>query len=194
MDDNVETSGECFERPMPELAECRHELSRLLSDPDFQCSDRNKRFLQYISDELFEGRQTAVKAYSIAVDVFGRPSSFDAAIDPIVRIEATRLRAALLRYYELHGRECEIHVDLPKGRYVPSFTRIKQPELVIQALPSIATDDEPTAGADTVDALRKRVHELEALLGRKAAEVRILRDVVQLARQIEQNGRSRRLT
>jgi hypothetical protein len=193
MDDNVETSRECFERPTPELAECRHELSRLLSDPDFQCSDRNKRFLRYISDELFEGRQTAIKAYSIAVDVFGRPSSFDAAIDPIVRIEATRLRAALLRYYELHGHECEIHIDLPKGRYVPSFAKGKQPELVIQALPSISPGDEPMTGTDTVNALGKRVRELEALLGRKVAEVEILRDVVQLARQIEQNGRSREL-
>ncbi|WP_129155274.1 hypothetical protein [Bosea sp. Tri-44] len=95
----------------------------MLSDPDFQCSDRNKRFLQYVSEELFHGREASVKAYTIAVDVFGRPSSFDPAIDPIVRIEATRLRAALISYYDLHGAG-RIQIDLPKGRYIPNFIRL----------------------------------------------------------------------
>lgn len=158
-----------------------------MSDPDFQCSDRNKRFLQYISEEFFEGRHTAIKAYAIAVDVFGRPSSFDAAIDPIVRIEATRLRAALLRYYELHGHKREVHIDLPKGRYVPSFAKAQRSEPAIRVLPSLATNDDPMTGTDTIDALGKRVRELEALLGRKAVEVEILRDVLQLARQIARN-------
>lgn len=189
MDDNAEQSSDYLGVPVSKLAECRQELSRLLSDPDFQCSDRNKRFLQYISEELFEGRHTAIKAYAIAVDVFGRPSSFDAAIDPIERIEATRLRAALLRYYELHGHECEIQIDLPKGRYVPSFGRTERPGPVIHVQPNAAPDNGPTVGTDTLNELGKRVRELEALLGRKAAEVEILRDAVNLARQIVQNGR-----
>lgn len=188
MDDNAEPSSERFEEATSKLAERRQELNRLLSDPDFQCSDRNKRFLQYISEELFEGRQTAIKAYAIAVDVFGRPPSFDAAIDPIVRIEATRLRAALLRYYELHGHEREIHIDLPKGRYVPSFPRIAQPGSALRT-PNVAPDDARMSGADKLRELGTRIRELEALLGRKAAEVEILRDVVKLARQIEQSSR-----
>ncbi|KRE20603.1 hypothetical protein ASE66_07020 [Bosea sp. Root483D1] len=188
MDDNAEPSSDWFGKSASKLAECRRELNRLLSDPDFQCSDRNKRFLQYISEESFEGRQAAIKAYAIAVDVFGRPPSFDAAIDPIVRIEATRLRAALLRYYELHGHEREIHIDLPKGRYVPSFPRIAQPGPALRALPSVVPDHGPMIGADKIHELGKRIRELEALLGRKAAEVEILRDVVRLARQIEQSG------
>src|SRR5262245_29916184 len=93
-------------------AEARNELDRILSDPEFHCAERNKKFLRFIAEELFSGRTNALKAYTIAVDVFGRPQSFDASTDPIVRIEATRLRAALIRYYETnkHGRGIEIRL------------------------------------------------------------------------------------
>lgn len=104
-------------------SEAQEELEWVLSDPQFQCSERNRKFLRFVSEELFAGREGALKAYSIAVDVFGRPSSFDASTDPIVRIEATRLRSALSRYYELYGSSREISIELPKGRYVPMFSR-----------------------------------------------------------------------
>ncbi|KRB25739.1 hypothetical protein [Mesorhizobium sp. Root172] len=108
--------------------EAREELERVLSDPQFQCSERNKKFLRFVAEELFAGREGALKAYSIAVDVFGRPSSFDASTDPIVRIEATRLRSALSRYYELYGSSREVSIELPKGRYVPMFARQNRAE------------------------------------------------------------------
>ncbi|MER8442873.1 hypothetical protein NKH52_06680 [Mesorhizobium sp. M1066] len=104
-------------------SQAREELEALLSAPLFQCSERNKKFLRFISEELFAGREGALKAYSIAVDVFGRPASFDASTDPIVRIEATRLRSALARYYELYGVDRKVSIELPKGRYVPMFSR-----------------------------------------------------------------------
>ena len=107
--------------------EALDELERVLADPQFQSTERNKKFLRFVAEELFQGHESSVKAYSIAVDVFGRPSSFDPAIDPIVRIEATRLRASLTRYYELHGRDGGIRIDLPKGRYIPTFTRLELP-------------------------------------------------------------------
>lgn len=105
--------------------EARAELERVLQDPAFHSTERNKKFLRFVAEELFQGRSEAVKAYSVAVDVFGRPPTFDPAIDPIVRIEATRLRASLTRYYERYGRKGGVYVDLPKGRYVPVFGRLE---------------------------------------------------------------------
>ncbi|RWP92257.1 hypothetical protein [Mesorhizobium sp.] len=113
----------------------RRELEAVLSDPQFQCSERNKKFLRFVSEELFAGRAAALKAYSIAVDVFGRPTSFDASTDPIVRIEATRLRSALSRYYELYGSSREVGIELPKGRYVPMFS-LRHPETEELGLPA----------------------------------------------------------
>lgn len=73
---------------------------------------------------MLQGRGDKIKAYSIAVDVFGRPASFDTAIDPIVRVEASRLRASLIHYYELHGQAGGLRIDPPRGRYVPAVSRL----------------------------------------------------------------------
>lgn len=104
------------------LVEAQAELDSVLADTDFHCTDRNRKFLRFVAEETFHGRQDTIKAYSIAVDVFGRPASFDPSTDPIVRIEATRLRGALLRYYE-RVRGHPVHIELPRGRYVPLFSR-----------------------------------------------------------------------
>jgi hypothetical protein len=103
--------------------EAKQELDRLLSDPQFHSTDRNRNFLRFVASEMFEGRAAAVKAYTIAVDVFGRPCSFDPTTDPIVRIEATRLRASLAQYYEAHAEEGSVRIELPRGRYIPVFTK-----------------------------------------------------------------------
>src|SRR5688572_31817432 len=79
-------------------------LGRLLADPDFKVSERNRRFLRFVMEEKLAGRSERIKSYAIAVDVFGRSEKFDAGSDPIVRIEATRLRAALDAYYSGPGR------------------------------------------------------------------------------------------
>ncbi len=99
------------------------ELERILADPEFRSTERNKKFLRYVTEQMLQGREGKVKAYSIAIDVFGRPANFDPAIDPIVRIEATRLRASLTQYYELHGRDGGLRIDRPRGRYIPAVSR-----------------------------------------------------------------------
>ena len=104
--------------------DARRELDRILADPDFHCTERNRKFLRFVAEEYFAGREHQVKAYTIAVDVFGRAANFDPSTDPIVRIEATRLRAALGSYYEMHGAQRPVRIDLPKGRYVPLFSRL----------------------------------------------------------------------
>ena len=95
--------------------EARTELDRLLSDPQFHSTERNRNFLRFVAREMFEGRAAAVKAYTIAVDVFGRPCSFDPTTDPIVRIEATRLRASLAQYYEARAEEGSVRMSCRVG-------------------------------------------------------------------------------
>ena len=108
-------------------SEARSEAERLLADPRLHVSDRHRAFLRYIVDAVFEGRGDTVKAYSIAIDVFNRPPSFDPSSDPIVRIEATRLRETLAKYYEQLGDEPGARLDIPRGRYVPVFVEREQP-------------------------------------------------------------------
>lgn len=97
------------------------QLERIVESDEFHASDRNRSFLRYVTDETLAGREVGIKAYTIACNVFGRPEGFDSARDPIVRIEAGKLRKALERYYLTAGVTDPIRIEIPKGSYVPTF-------------------------------------------------------------------------
>lgn len=108
--------------PRPTLPECRHQVERIQQNSAFNATERERRLFAYVTDEAFSGRADRIKAYTIAVEVFGRGSTFDPQGDPIVRIAANRLRQSLERYYLLAGRSDLVLVTIPKGGYVPSCT------------------------------------------------------------------------
>ncbi len=105
----------------------REQLDRVLRSPPFQQSRRRQRFLEYIVNETLAGRGARLKGYNIALAVFDRPKTFDPAIDPIVRIEAARLRDKLREYYETDGKGDPIRIDLPKGSYTPQIENREPP-------------------------------------------------------------------
>ncbi|OAP40968.1 hypothetical protein AU381_03520 [Sinorhizobium glycinis] len=114
---------------LPTDAEILAQLDRIRSSADFDAPDRARKFLAYVVDQALAGHADRIKAYSIATDVFGRDSSFDAQTDPAVRIEAGRLRRALERYYLVAGLDDPIVIRVPKGAYVPTFERrVNAPE------------------------------------------------------------------
>jgi adenylate cyclase len=106
----------------------RDALRRILDSPNFAVSERNRRFLSYVVEETLAGRSDRIKAYTIAVDVFNRDRSFDAASDPLIRIEAGRLRRGLEHYYLTAGRDDPVRITIPKGGYVPEFIAAPPPE------------------------------------------------------------------
>jgi adenylate cyclase len=108
---------------MPSAEMVRRELERVLASPDFVASDRLKKFLRFVVDEALAGRGDRLHAYPIAVEVLGRDASFDPQTDPVVRMEAGRLRRRLERYYLGAGQSDPIRIDVPKGGYAPIFTR-----------------------------------------------------------------------
>jgi adenylate cyclase len=116
--------------------EIRAQLERILGHREFQATDRMRDFLRFVVEETLAGRAHQLKGFTIATEVFGRDEDFDAAHDPVVRIQAGRLRRALERYYLVAGGGDPIHIDIPKGAYVPVFS---SPE-------TVATAGEPGAG------------------------------------------------
>ncbi|SMQ72042.1 Tfp pilus assembly protein PilF [Devosia lucknowensis] len=96
-------------------------LERLLSWPEVARSPQLARFLGYIVERRLSGDTQSIKAYSIAVDVFGRSPDFDPQSDPIVRVQARRLRGLLDQYYRGPGSDEPVRIELPIGRYVPEF-------------------------------------------------------------------------
>ncbi len=67
------------------------------------------------------GRGERLKAYNVALAVFDRPETFDPLVDPLVRVEAGRLREKRREYYGAEGHGDPIRIDLPKGTYVPQI-------------------------------------------------------------------------
>jgi len=111
------------------------QLQRILSSGAFAQSERMCRFLRLVVEYSLENRGGELKEYLIGLQVFDRKSSFDARLDPIVRVEARRLRAKLQQFYEREGSEDEIRIELSKGNYAAQFSRrvVPQPVPVVAA-------------------------------------------------------------
>lgn len=106
--------------------EIRAQLQRLLTHPDFSATPQRRAFLSYIVEEYLAGRADQIKGVSIAMSVFDRDETFDQQIDPVVRLEARRLRQDLDSYYAGPGRADPLRLSIPKGGYAPRFETIAQ--------------------------------------------------------------------
>ena len=102
--------------------EVREQLQRLLANPAFRATEAQRSFLSFVVEKTLAGEADEIKGYTVATRVFGRREDFDQSTDPIVSIQAGRLRRALERYYLVAGGRDPVHIDIPKGRYVPRFT------------------------------------------------------------------------
>lgn len=104
-------------------AEIQEQLARIVHTAAFRASRRLTRFITFVVEDTLAGKSDRIKAYTIAIEALGRSSTFDPQTDPIVRVEAGRLRQALARYYASAGRNDPIVIEVRRGGYVPSFRR-----------------------------------------------------------------------
>lgn len=106
-------------------SEAREELARVLGSTDFPASERNRRFLAYTVDRAFQhsSGRARVTAWDVAVRVYGRPENFNPILDPIVRIEAGKLRRDLETYYLKSGQTNPLRIEIPRGGYDVVFMR-----------------------------------------------------------------------
>jgi len=107
----------------PSPDEIRAQVERMLASDELSRSPQLGAFLRFVVDAVLQGRSERIKAYTIGVDVLRRDAKFDPQLDPIVRVEATRLRRSIDRYYAGPGRGDAVRIDLPRGSYVPTFKR-----------------------------------------------------------------------
>ncbi|HEX7238312.1 MAG TPA: hypothetical protein VF405_15195 [Gammaproteobacteria bacterium] len=95
----------------------RAALERVLASRCFEQAARSSGFLRFVVEQTLAGQGERLKGYTIAVEVFGRPPDFDAQTDPLVRVEAGRLRRRLIEYYAEEGRDDPVRLELPRGSY-----------------------------------------------------------------------------
>lgn len=102
-------------------ARVREELARVLQSDHFHATPKRRAMLTFLIEEALAGRAETLKGYTIGLAVFGRDESFDPQSDPIVRLEARRLRHDLDSYYIADGAQNPIRISIPKGQYAPKF-------------------------------------------------------------------------
>lgn len=97
------------------------QLRRIMASRDFPATKRNRQFLSYVVEKELDGLPEEISARFIGKIVFDRGSAFDPNMDPIVRIEAGKLRRDLEVFYLTAGQHDPLHISIPKGRYRPVF-------------------------------------------------------------------------
>src|SRR6476661_4960459 len=103
----------------PNAVAVREQVERMTASTVFRSSPQLATFLWFIVEAALRGQAERLKGYTIGVEVLRRDTSFDPQVDPIVRVEATRLRRAIERYYAGPGANDAITIGLPRGGYAP---------------------------------------------------------------------------
>ena len=131
----------------------RLQLARLCQSKEFAETTRAVEFLQFVIEEAQAGRADLLSQRVIASDLYGRSNDFDPSTDPIVRMQATRVRRALEHYYLTTGKHDAILISLQKGSYAPTIEinpttdadlptrRLEQPLLLVAPFSCDSTSD-----------------------------------------------------
>jgi TolB-like protein/Tfp pilus assembly protein PilF len=111
----------------PSVDDVTAQVKRILDGVSFGASPRRREMLRFLVEEALAGRGGRLKGVTVAQAVFGRDETFDQQSDPVVRIEARRLRTDLDSYYVDAGSEDPVRITIPKGGYLPHFAWQNQP-------------------------------------------------------------------
>jgi len=151
--------------PLPAAEAVRSELARLLADELFVNSPTLIRFLEYTVAEALDGRGDQLKESLLGREVFGRGVNFDPRIDPIVRVQAGKLRAKLADYYRGRGSADPIRIEFPKGGYGPHFVPLERDSEKAELPGAPRPEPAPAGPAQTVSS---------ATPGRRLSRIAIL--------------------
>src|SRR5579863_8042152 len=121
-----------------ELEATHAQIKRILQSKAFRTSEIHRTLLSYLAEKSVSGSADGLKEYTVGLDVFAKPDSYDPRQESTVRMHVARLRQKLGEYYRTEGLEDPILVDLPKGGFKLTFElREVRPEAIPeQAIPA----------------------------------------------------------
>ncbi len=99
----------------------RQQVARILQSETFRNAESLRRLLSYLADKSLSGQADQLKEYTVGVEAFGKPETYDPQHDASVRIQAGKLRQKLEEYYRSEGRDDPVRVLFPKGRFRLQF-------------------------------------------------------------------------
>ena len=107
----------------PTSEQIRSAVEHIVAGPAFRRSPQLVAFLRFLVESALSGRAAHIKSYTIGVEALKRGERFDPQTDPIVRVEAARLRKALASSFAREGAHLPVTIEIPLGGYVPVFRR-----------------------------------------------------------------------
>src|SRR5215831_5375193 len=97
------------------------QIQRLVSSKTFKTSEVHRNLLTYLAEKSLSGDAQNLKEYTVGLDVFGKPSTYDPRQESVVRMHVGRLRQKLTEYYRTEGTDDPVVLDLPKGGFALTF-------------------------------------------------------------------------
>jgi hypothetical protein len=126
-----------------ELEVNQTQVQRIIQSKAFRTSEVHRNLLHYLAEKSLSGTADSLKEYTVGLDVFAKPASYDPRQESVVRMHVARLRQKLAEYYRTEGVDDPVIVDVPKGGFRVTFeTR----EIVAPPTPAIgaeAAQEEP---------------------------------------------------
>src|ERR1700735_4855030 len=98
-----------------ELEANQPQLQRIIQSKAFRTSEVHRNLLHYLAEKSLSGTADSLKEYTVGLDVFAKPASYDPRQESVVRMHTARLRQKLSEYYRTEGVDDAVIVDLPKG-------------------------------------------------------------------------------
>src|SRR5499427_10401184 len=112
------------------------QVQRVVASKTFKTSEVHRNLLTYLAEKSLSGEAQNLKEYTVGLDVFGKPSSYDPRQESVVRMHVGRLRQKLAEYYRTEGADDPVVVDLPKGGFALTFE--PRPAKLVPAVPDTA--------------------------------------------------------
>ena len=114
-------------------------------------------------EQTLAGNSGQLKELWLGTTVFHRKARFNPARDPIVRVQARRLRQKLADYYQTEGLMDSVRITMTVGSYVPVFSTIdldqraafqngRSCSVAVLPLSAVDTDQESVRFADAMTA------------------------------------------
>ncbi|HEV2199906.1 MAG TPA: hypothetical protein VGR73_08790 [Bryobacteraceae bacterium] len=97
------------------------QVRRILESKAFRTSEVHRNLLNYLAEKSLSGDADSLKEYTVGLDVFSKPSSYDPRQESVVRMHMARLRQKVAEYYRTEGVDDPVIVDLPKGAFKVTF-------------------------------------------------------------------------
>jgi len=113
-------------------------VERVLASECFGRSPQARRFLQFVTSQ--EPGAEALKAYTIGVQALGVQSERSCP-ETTARMQASRVRRLLLKFYQTEGRDERVVLLLPSGSYEPRFVYRSPSQAPSSEVPRLYVED-----------------------------------------------------